>query len=487
MLYPHLRRLKGIFICWVCTLLVIACSDSSLSVDMPPTEARVVSPLPSLTLTPRIPTATETARPSTVTPRPSATLQPSATTEPTPTIRFGDELEGEDLVAALQHGGYVIYFRHAQTEPTQTDTSIADFQDCSTQRNLTEAGRAQARAIGKAILSLDIPIGKVVSSAYCRTRETALLAFGDVAVSMDLTGFPTEQTQQRMTALRQMLAQAPAAGSNTVLVSHGLNIANTAGISLVEGEAAIFAPVEPDSFSLVARVPAEIWPELEDAWANLGGEGFAGNPNLLLPDLMALPPEDLVILSDAGTGQKQLRFTTAIQNNGPGNLEVWGYSDPTSAKTIVVQEVSTVDTVGKKVVVGEFVFHPEHDHWHLGDFARYEIWVLGPEGTLDERAAATEKVSYCLRDDAQAEDVSADQAQSFTGCNHQRQGITAGWIDIYSYELPGQSVDISALPDGVYVLLNIVDPDKFLWELDRENNSAGVIIEIEGDRVTVLE
>jgi hypothetical protein len=83
-----------------------------------------------------------------------------------------------DLIAALRQGGYVIYFRHAETDQSQTDASPLNFQDCSTQRNLNEQGRAEARAIGVAFLTLGIPIDRVLTSKYCRTRETTLLAFG---------------------------------------------------------------------------------------------------------------------------------------------------------------------------------------------------------------------------------------------------------------------------------------------------------------------
>ena len=94
---------------------------------------------------------------------------------------------GPNLVTALQGGGYVIYFRHAETDFSQTDTDTRNLADCSTQRNLIPEGRADARAIGQAFRALRIPVGRVLASKYCRTRQTARLAFGRVRTIVDIT------------------------------------------------------------------------------------------------------------------------------------------------------------------------------------------------------------------------------------------------------------------------------------------------------------
>ena len=167
-------------------------------------------------------------------------------------------LEGEGLIDALRQGGYVLYFRHAATDQSQTDTDTGNLENCAAQRNLTEQGRADARAIGEAFKTLNIPVGTVLSSRYCRTRETAQLAFGHVEAIEDLTGFPTNLSQERIAALRRLLSVPPLASTNTVLVAHGFNIQNTAQLSLVEGEAAIFAPSGSD-YTLIARVKPNEW------------------------------------------------------------------------------------------------------------------------------------------------------------------------------------------------------------------------------------
>ncbi|MEA2514504.1 MAG: hypothetical protein QOJ59_3991 [Thermomicrobiales bacterium] len=150
------------------------------------------------------------------------------------------------LVGALRAGGYVIYFRHASTDFSQTDADRQDLADCSTQRNLDEAGSADARAIGTAFRALAIPVGDVLSSEYCRIRETAELAFGRVTPSRDLTSRASTtgeaERAERIEALRGLLSTPPPTGVNTVLVGHLFNLQDATGISIAEGEAAIFLP-----------------------------------------------------------------------------------------------------------------------------------------------------------------------------------------------------------------------------------------------------
>ena len=171
-----------------------------------------------------------------------------------------EQLRGAALVEALRVGGYVVYFRHAATDFTMTDTGLAS---CRTQRNLDARGRADARAIGRAWRALRLPVGRVLASRYCRARDTARLAFGRFTLSTDITGLlsaatPAEE-RRRVRALRRLLAQRPAR-ANTVLVAHLFNIQEAAAISLEEGEAAVFQPLGAGGFRLVAKVLPRSWP-----------------------------------------------------------------------------------------------------------------------------------------------------------------------------------------------------------------------------------
>ncbi len=170
--------------------------------------------------------------------------------------------EGE-VIDALRRGGYVIYFRHAATNPDQADTSDPKLGQCEAQRNLSADGRRMAREIGAAFQTLRIPVGKVVSSPYCRTVETATLAFGRHEVSdalyFAMSVGKTEREQQGQ-ALRQMLAAPPGRGTNTVLVSHHANLKEATGIwPKREGDAHVFRPRPDGGLDYLGEVGFEAW------------------------------------------------------------------------------------------------------------------------------------------------------------------------------------------------------------------------------------
>lgn len=178
------------------------------------------------------------------------------------------EWEGDRrLVEALRQGGHTIFFRHGPTDPNQRDTDPTNLANCATQRNLTDAGREQARAIGEALRALRIPVGQVLSSEYCRAREYALLLFSrepDVEPSLVLPDPLTEEQRARNTeALMGMLEREPQPGTNRFMVAHSPNIRLAAGVDLPEeGGAAVFRH-EGGTPELVARVRPGEWP----AWA----------------------------------------------------------------------------------------------------------------------------------------------------------------------------------------------------------------------------
>jgi virginiamycin B lyase len=169
------------------------------------------------------------------------------------------------LVAALRRGGYVLYFRHAATDPVPDDADPVVLADCDTQRNLSGLGRRQARAVGRAVASLDIPIGRLLASPFCRALDTARLAFGRATPEPVLENLETApddvEREARITGLRRLLS-ARREAANLVLVAHGFNVTAAADVTIDEGEAAIFRPAPPDGFTLVATVTPRQWEEL---------------------------------------------------------------------------------------------------------------------------------------------------------------------------------------------------------------------------------
>ncbi len=175
------------------------------------------------------------------------------------------QLEGKPLVEALRQGGHVIFMRHSATDMSKPDADKPVVADCATQRNLSREGRIEARTIGQAFDNLQIPVGQVLSSPYCRALDTARLAFAR-AESSD--GLIEQKPQNETTAkvaeagLRPLLTALPAPGKNSVLISHGFNLRAISGFGLAEGEAAIYKPDGKGGFTLVARVPAAKWSTL---------------------------------------------------------------------------------------------------------------------------------------------------------------------------------------------------------------------------------
>jgi phosphohistidine phosphatase SixA len=176
---------------------------------------------------------------------------------------------GAALVSALRQGGLVIYFRHADTGPAYPEQGV-DLKRCDTQRNLDDKGRWEAEQIGAQFRRLGIPVGEVLSSEFCRCRETAELAFGRYAIEASLTGVSraSEAAPRRQLAtagLRRVLATVPRPGTNTVLVSHGYNLWDAEGFHLgTQGEAAVYRPDGRGGYALVVRLTPEQWGQLPE-------------------------------------------------------------------------------------------------------------------------------------------------------------------------------------------------------------------------------
>ena len=173
-----------------------------------------------------------------------------------------DEPSGKDvaLAKALEAGGVVLVMRHAKTE-TATD-EVEVLGDCSRQRNLSDEGREQARAIGRDVKDLGVPVKRVLASPLCRAKETADLAFGHSDPSMTLISPGVQGTiaddDRRIRKLRGM-ASAPA-GSVTVLVTHTGNIGGAFDQSVGEGDMLVLRDGK-----LLGVVKPGDWKRLKDA------------------------------------------------------------------------------------------------------------------------------------------------------------------------------------------------------------------------------
>ncbi len=173
------------------------------------------------------------------------------------------------LARALQRGGLVLVLRHAATDFSKPDQDPVVLSDCRTQRNLNAQGRADARTIGRGARRLELRIGSVLSSPFCRTKETARLAFGRLRISQALLNTIVAEHDARwrrqIRAARRLLGTKPAPGMLTVLVTHGIVVDETTGHTLEEGETLVFRPFGSSRFRLVGRILPREWRTLKPA------------------------------------------------------------------------------------------------------------------------------------------------------------------------------------------------------------------------------
>ena len=168
---------------------------------------------------------------------------------------------GKAVREALQKGGYIIYIRHGRTDLNQISREAGnraagqiDLARCSTQRNLSDEGRAELKTAGEHFRQAAIPVDKTFASPYCRTRETAAFFAPrvqtlPVLASFNQAGGPAD--------LQRLFTQRPAPGKNTLIVAHGMTLRGLTGFALGEAHALV---LEPGNFkTIVARISPHEW------------------------------------------------------------------------------------------------------------------------------------------------------------------------------------------------------------------------------------
>jgi len=170
------------------------------------------------------------------------------------------------LLTALREGGLVIFLRHAETGSAWPDQALAVPGECESQRDLNAAGRAQSLEIGAAFRGLGIPVSRVLASPFCRTMETAVLAFGmaEPEPALTLPRHVDAAARQAMgAALLALLPAAPPAG-NWVMVGHSYHIIAAGGPPpQPQGAAVILRPLDEGRFTVLGMIPPQGWRELE--------------------------------------------------------------------------------------------------------------------------------------------------------------------------------------------------------------------------------
>ena len=134
-------------------------------------------------------------------------------------IRANSETE---ILQNLKNGGNLIFIRHAYA-PGGGDPENFDINDCSTQRNLDDSGRLQSKEIGNFFFKEKIPVDQVLSSEWCRCRETSEIAFLNFETKNFLNSFFSAKFQknksQQMIELKNFINNWNS-NKNLILVTH---------------------------------------------------------------------------------------------------------------------------------------------------------------------------------------------------------------------------------------------------------------------------
>ena len=169
----------------------------------------------------------------------------------------------------IRQGGFVLYMRHGITDNSRPDrVPSVDLADCSTQRPLSDAGRALMKKVGQAIRDAAIPLGKILVSPMCRTRESAQLAFGHkfeiTEPLMYSANMTSAEKKPRIEALKKLLVEPIAKGSNTLMLAHAPNLDDLIGFFVKpEGTLVVFRQSGPTGYAYEASIHPADWSKLK--------------------------------------------------------------------------------------------------------------------------------------------------------------------------------------------------------------------------------
>jgi broad specificity phosphatase PhoE len=149
----------------------------------------------------------------------------------------------DSLWQRLEQGGTIMLIRHTATEPGMGDPPQFKLGDCATQRNLSAAGREQARSIGRELQRRKIPVAEVLSSEWCRCIDTARLAFAKARTwpPLNSTFNHPERAAAQAATIREHIS-AYQGKANQVLVTHQVIIGALTNQWVGQGEIVIVAP-----------------------------------------------------------------------------------------------------------------------------------------------------------------------------------------------------------------------------------------------------
>lgn len=168
-----------------------------------------------------------------------------------------------ETIDGLRKGGYTLFFRHAQADwrapggPALPAAPAA----CAGERQLSDEGRADARALGVAVKSLNLTISEIAAASLCRMQETAKIAFGAPRTVQDLAprpGMALSLTAQA--AAVERLARAPLPEHGIRIIVGDYEVAQALyGVTLAEGDAVVLKTGADGKAEAVARLRLSDW------------------------------------------------------------------------------------------------------------------------------------------------------------------------------------------------------------------------------------
>ena len=209
----------------------------------------------------------------------------------------------------------------------------------------------------------------------------------------------------------------------------------------------------------------------------------------LLPNLVAAAPGALDGRTAPGP-RFYLGFASAAANLGAGPLVVVGRRASRAEPEMQLrQRIDRTDGSVRVVPVDatlRYVRSPDHSHWHLLGFMRYELRSTSGGTRLRDR-----KTGFCLGDRYRADSdlPGPDRAAFPDRCGKGaprrltiREGISVGWGDNYHPHLEGQKLDVTDVPAGRYVLVHRVNPQRLLRESDYADNVSSLALDLSWPR-----
>ena len=137
------------------------------------------------------------------------------------------------------------------------------------------------------------------------------------------------------------------------------------------------------------------------------------------------------------------------------------------------KQVTECYNVVSEKVAGTFLFHPEHNHWHIGDVALFEVRKGSPTGPIV--GGNSIKTTFCLIDWYKLDDNAPSAERVFFDCYRSFQGISSGWVDQYHQSTEGQQLDLTGVPEADdYYLVSTSNYARVFLESDYSNNTAWV-------------